>query len=193
MLTGRPAVCTHAILMWRSCFKKPPISIHFWFSPVWFYTRVSPWEVDVFLVFAAKETTKDLMHCSSRVSVVLIRRMFTLRIRGSTKMESTTMNPIIIFTPRQGKPHCRHTHWLLHCESTWSSVINVRGAGACCSLCRHLFMVRKSRRSKRNVMIKETLTVLDMQISCLGKHLMKELVVCRQAEAHTSSSLHRHL
>lgn len=117
VLTGRPAVCTYATLIWWSC------SATFVFSPVWFYTSVSLWDADVLLVFA--DETKDLIHSSRRVSTVLIRRMFTLRIRGSTKMESTPTNPIITFTPRPGKPHCRHPLWLLYCESTWSSVLNV--------------------------------------------------------------------
>lgn len=71
-----------------------------------------------------------LIDSSSTVSIVLIRRMFTLRIRGSTKMKSTPMNPIIIFTSGQGKPHRGHTCCLLHCEFMWVSVVNVRGVPA---------------------------------------------------------------
>lgn len=86
---------------------------------------VSSPEVDVSLVFAAMfDESTDLIHSSSRVSIVLTRTTFTLRLRGSANMESTHTNPIITFTPRLGKPHCRHPHQLLHCESTFSSVIN---------------------------------------------------------------------
>lgn len=245
--------------------------------PIWFYARVSSCELDVFLVLAVGETTKDLTHSSSWVSMVLIRRMFTLRIRGSTKMESTAMNPIITFTPRQGKPHTCHMHCVVYCEFTWLSAINVRGlpvfvllcscpvqkhsgqmitkslwwsvdicisfqehtlwtvqllsvfsgsthwtstetnipgctglkgAGGRCQqlwpflstprfclwvqwgLWRSMLMVRRSRRSKRTAIIEHEPPVLDVG---LGKHLMRDSTVCKQAEAQTSSSFHRHL
>lgn len=61
------------------------------------------------LVFAA-DGAKDLIHIHNTVSIVLIRRMFTLRFRGITKVKSTAKNPIIAFTPRRGKPHSRQLH-----------------------------------------------------------------------------------
>ncbi|TNN66211.1 hypothetical protein EYF80_023550 [Liparis tanakae] len=54
-------------------------------------------------------------------------------------------------------------------------------------------MVRRSRRRERKAMPQQGFTVLDMGLNRLGKHLMRELVECKQASAHASSLVHRHL